>query len=164
MPYVPNVMVEDPTLHEDGAAAKAREAAEESRRNEAAAGGSTAAEHHQPHRQRGEASLCQPSRSMGRPADRYTTSTAHRQADAPPAYSPPASSPTPSSSYQTFAPPTAAAQSGAMAGPPSGSEETLWRRIESNTATRKRVRTVLGALLIISIVAALFGGSVSIGN
>lgn len=241
VPFVPNVMVEDPTLHEDRAAAKAREAAEESRINSAAAGGSTAFEHRQPHHQpsaQGEASFhqsspafrapppplqaavypqfqahrhlasssssssspssssaspsghhhrrsideevssLQPSSSMGRPADQYTV---HRQADAPPAYSPSASSPPLSSGYQTFTPPQAAAQSDtmgvpeenqsllprqpeSMGGPPNGSRETLWRRIKRSTTTRKRVRTILGVLVIISIVAALFGGTIGISN
>ncbi|UKZ71675.1 uncharacterized protein TrAtP1_012626 [Trichoderma atroviride] len=231
VPFVPNVMVEDPTLHEDRAAAKAREAAEESRINRAA-GGSTPFDHRQPHHQpaQGEASFhqpsppfrappsqaaayppfqahhhlasssssssaspsghhhrrsideevssFQPSSSMGRPSDQYTV---HRQTDAPPAYSPSASSPPLSSSYQTFSPPHAAAQSDtmgvpeenqsllprqpeSMGGPPNGSQETLWRRIKRNTTTRKRVRTILGVLLIISIVAALFGGTLSISS
>ncbi|KAK1242494.1 hypothetical protein MKX08_005306 [Trichoderma sp. CBMAI-0020] len=231
VPFVPNVMVEDPTLHEDRAAAKAREAAEESRINRAA-GGSTPLDHRQPHHQppaQGEASFhqpahpfraaasqaaayppfqahrhqasssssssaspsghhhrrsideevssFQPSSSMGRPADQYTV---HRQTDAPPAYSPSASSPL-SSSYQTFSPPQASAQSDSMGvpeenqsllprqpesmgGPPNGSQETLWRRIKRTTTTRKRVRTILGVLLIISIVAALFGGTMSINS
>ncbi|KAM0461733.1 hypothetical protein ACHAO4_000918 [Trichoderma viride] len=236
VPFVPNVMVEDPTLHEDRAAAKAREAAEESRINSAAAG-STPFDHRQPHHQphhqppaQGEASFHQPSHpfrappsqaaayppfqahrhqasssssssaspsghhhrrsideevspfqpssSMGRPTDQYTV---HRQTDAPPAYSPSASSPPLSSSYQTFSPPQAAAQSDSMGvpeenqsllprqpesmgGPPNGSQETLWRRIKRNTTTRKRVRTILGVLLIMSIVAALFGGTMSISS
>lgn len=236
VPFVPNVMVEDPTLHEDRAAAKAREAEEESRINSAAAGGSTRFDDRQPHHQPsvapGEASYYQPSHpsrappppsqaaaypqfqahrhlassssassssaspsghyhrrsideevssfqpptSMGQPSNQYTV---HRQTDAPPAYSPSASSPPLSSSYQTFTPPQAAAQSEnmgvpeenqsllprqpeSMGGPPNGSQETLWRRIKRNTTTRKRVRTILGVLVIISIVAALFGGSIGI--
>lgn len=233
VPFVPNVMVEDPTLQEDRAAAKAREAAEESRINSAAAGGSTPFEHRQPHHQPPaqeasfhqpshpfrapppsqavayppfqahrhqasssssssaspsghhhrrsideEVSSFQPSSSMGRPTDQYTV---HRQTDAPPAYSPSASSPPLSSSYQTFSPPQAAAQSDSMGvpeenqsllprqpesmgGPPNGSQETLWRRIKRHSTTRKRVRTFLGVLLIISIVAALLGGTISISN
>lgn len=238
VPFVPNVMVEDPTLHEDRAAAKAREAAEESRINSAAAaaGASTPFEHRQPHHQPSaqaeasfhqpshshpfrapppsqaaayppfqahrhqasssssssaspsghhhrrsideEVSSFQPSSSMGRPADQYTV---HRQTDAPPAYSPSASSPPLSSSYQTFSPPQAAAQSDSMGvpeenqsllprqpesmgGPPNGSQETLWRRIKRHSATRKRVRTFLGVLLILSIVTALLGSTISISN
>ncbi|PTB41267.1 hypothetical protein M441DRAFT_138552 [Trichoderma asperellum CBS 433.97] len=236
VPFVPNVMVEDPTLQEDRAAAKAREAAEESRINRAAAGGSTPFDdrqphHHpsvaheasfyspahpsrapppaspaaaypqfQPHRHLGsssasassssaspsghyhrrsideEVSSFQPAGSMGQPANQYTV---HRQTDAPPAYSPSASSPPLSSGYQTFTPPQAAAQSEAMGvpeenqnllprqpesmgGAPNGPQETLWRRFKRNTNTRKRVRTILGVLVILSIVIALFGGSIGV--
>ncbi|KAL6886998.1 hypothetical protein GGI43DRAFT_270593 [Trichoderma evansii] len=236
VPFVPNVMVEDPTLQEDRAAAKAREAEEESRINSAAAGGSTPFDDRQPHHQpsvtQGEASYYQPSHqsraplppsqaaaypqfqahrhlasssstssssaspsghyhrrsideevssfqpstSMGQLTNQYTV---HRQTDAPPAYSPSASSPPLSSSYQTFSPPQAAAQSDAMGvpeenqsllprqpesmgGPPNGSRETLWRRIQRNTNTRKKVRTILGVLVIISIVLALFGGTIGV--
>lgn len=241
VPFVPNVMVDDPTLLEDRAAAKAREADEESRINSeaaaaAAAGGSTPFDYRQPHHQPSvapeagfyppshpsrappplsqaaaypqfqahrhlasssasassssaspsghhhrrsideEVSSFQPSSSMGQPTDQYTV---HRQADAPPAYSPSASSPPLSSSYQTFTPPQAAAQSEAMGvpeenqsllprqpesmgGAPNGSQETLWRRIKRNTNARKRLRTILGVLVIISIVAAIFGGSIGI--
>ncbi|UKZ56487.1 hypothetical protein TrVGV298_010324 [Trichoderma virens] len=55
VPFVPNVMVEDPTLNEDRAAAKAREAAQERLINSASAGRSTplveSQPHHQPHHQ-----------------------------------------------------------------------------------------------------------------
>ncbi|KAH6605021.1 hypothetical protein Trco_006728 [Trichoderma cornu-damae] len=240
VPFVPNVMVEDPTLREDQAAAKAREAEEERLINSAAAGRSSPLDDSQPHHrttpfahgQTGlyhsshsqvttypqaqalahshsasasasasasssappssnhhhrrsiddEISFFQPASAAGQAASRYTV---HRQADAPPAYSPSASSPPPlSSSYQTFTPPQTATQSEAMGlpdenhsllprqpesmgGAPVGSREPLWRRIQTSTGsstTRRKVRTVLGVLVILSIIMALFGGSLGVHN
>ncbi|RFU78423.1 hypothetical protein TARUN_3801 [Trichoderma arundinaceum] len=236
VPFVPNVMVEDPTLHEDRAAAKAREAEEERLINSAAAGRSTpsndAQPHHQPtsfaqgqagfyhssqsssppprsqvatypqvqtHRHSASASSSSPSssghhhrRSIDEEISPFQPASAagqapnqymvHRQADAPPAYSPSASSPPLSSGYQTFAPPPAVTQSEtmgvpeenqsllprqpeSMGGAPNGSREPLWQRIKSSTnssTTRKKIRTVLGVLVILSIIMALFGGSISV--
>ncbi|KAM0256506.1 hypothetical protein ACHAQJ_004917 [Trichoderma viride] len=235
VPFVPNVMVEDPTLHEDRAAAKAKEAEEERLINSAAAGRSTPFIDSQPHHQtslaQGQAGFYQPSHSSSSShpsqvatypqfqAHRHSASasasasssshspsghhhrrsideevssfqppsaagqatnqyTVHRPADAPPAYSPPASSPSLSSGYQTFTPPPAVSQSEtmglpeenqsllprqpeSMGGAPNGSQQPLWRRIKSsaNSTTRKKIRTILGVLVILSIVAALFGSS-----
>jgi hypothetical protein len=51
-----------------------------------------------------------------------------------------------------------------MGGAPNGSQEPLWRKIKSraNSTTRKKIRTILGVLVIISIIAALFGSSFGI--
>ncbi|KAL7787121.1 hypothetical protein V8C37DRAFT_419081 [Trichoderma ceciliae] len=240
VPFVPNVMVEDPTLHEDRAAAKAREAEEERLINSAAAGRSAPFNDSQLHHQtvpftQGQAGLYQPfhisplppprsqvatypqvqahrhsasasasasSSSPSSPGHHHRRSieeeistfqspsaagqatnqyTVHRQADAPPAYSPSASSPPLPSGYQTFTPPPAVTQSEtmgvpeenqsllprqpeSMGGAPNGSQEPLWRRIKSstNSTTRKKIRTVLGVLVILSIIVALFGGSIGV--
>lgn len=234
VPFVPNVMVEDPTLQEDRAAAKAREAAEERLINSASAGRSSPLGDSQPHHQtipfaQGQASFYpshpshpsppprsqvathpqlqahhhsasasassssassghyhrrsideeispfQPSSAAGQAPNQYTV---QRPADAPPAYSPSASSPPLSSGYQTFAPPQAGThpetmglpeenqtllprQPESMGGAVNGSREPLWQRIKGSI-TRKKIRTVLGVLVIISIILALFGGSIGI--
>ncbi|KAL6691969.1 hypothetical protein J3F84DRAFT_146285 [Trichoderma pleuroticola] len=233
VPFVPNVMVEDPTLNEDRAAAKAKEAEEERLINSASAGRSTPLTDSQPHLQtvpfaQGQAGFYSPShpspsspvatyprlethhQSMPASASSSSPSTSghhhrrsideeissfqpsiaasqtprqytvRRPSDAPPAYSPPASSPLSSSGYQTFAPPQAGAetmgvpeesqtllprQPESMGGPANGDREPLWRRIRSSTnssTTRKKIRTILGVLVIISIIVALFGSSISI--
>ncbi|KAL7948227.1 hypothetical protein V8C42DRAFT_245163 [Trichoderma barbatum] len=235
VPFVPNVMVEDPTLNEDRAAAKAREAEAERLINSASPGRSSAFTDSQPHHQtvpfaQGQAGFYQPShpshssqaatypqlqthyqpatasasssspsssghyhrRSIdeeissfqpasvaGQASNQYTV---HRPSDAPPAYSPSASSP-PSSGYQTFAPSPAVTQPETMGAPEesqsllprqpesmggavNGAREPLWRRIRNSTnssTTRKKIRTILGVLVIISIIVALFG-SVNINS
>lgn len=234
VPFVPNVMVEDPTLNEDRAAAKAREAEEERLINSASAGRSTPLTDSQPHRQtvpfaQGQAGFYSPSHpSQSSPVAAYPRLETHHQStsasasssspsssghhhrrsideeissfqpssatgqtprqytvrrpsDAPPAYSPSASSPQ-SSGYQTFAPPQAGAetmgvpeesqtllprQPESMGGASNGAREPLWRRIRNSTnssTTRKKIRTILGVLVIISIIVALFGSSISISS
>lgn len=123
----------------------------------------------------------QPASAAGQIPSQYTV---HRQPDAPPAYSPSASSPPLSSGYQTFAPPPAVTQSEtmgvpeenqsllprqpeSMGGAPNGSREPLWQRIKSRTNSspmRRKIRTILGVLVILSIIVALFGGSFGINS
>ncbi|KAH0495486.1 hypothetical protein TgHK011_009035 [Trichoderma gracile] len=241
VPFVPNVMVEDPTLQEDRAAAKAREAEEERLINSPSAGQSSPFDESQPHRQtvpfaQGQAGLyhsshppySSPSSSQSRPhvaayAHHHSASASassssppssghyHRRSideeissfqptsaagpalnqytiprpppsDAPPAYSPSASSPPLASGYQTFASPQAGTHSEtmgvpeesqtllprqpeSMGGAVNGAREPLWRRIRDRTSssiTRKKIRTALGVLLIISIIVALFGSTISV--
>ncbi|KAL5090008.1 hypothetical protein Trisim1_004840 [Trichoderma cf. simile WF8] len=234
VPFVPNVMVEDPTLNEDRAAAKAKEAAEERLINSASAGRSTPLTDSQPHHQtvpfaQGQAGFYSPSHPsqstpvapyprldthyQSTPASASSSSpsssghhhrrsideeissfqptspasqtprqyTVRRPSDAPPAYSPSASSPL-SSGYQTFAPPQAdieamgvpeenqtllPRQPESMGGASNGAREPLWRRIRNSTnssTTRKRIRTILGILVIISIIVALFGSTINISS
>ncbi|KAL7928862.1 hypothetical protein V8C35DRAFT_316956 [Trichoderma chlorosporum] len=231
VPFVPNVMVEDPTLHEDRAAAKAKEAEEERLINSASAGRSTPFADSQSHHQtvpfaQGQAAFYSPSHPsqssaaathprlqthyQSTPASASSSSpsssghyhrrsideeissfqspsaagqahsqyTVPRPSDAPPAYSPSASSPL-SSSYQTFAPPQAGTetmgvpeenqallprQPESMGGAAHGAREPFWRRIRNSansSTTRKKIRTILGVLVIISIIIALFGSSIS---
>ncbi|KAL6860967.1 hypothetical protein J3F83DRAFT_310110 [Trichoderma novae-zelandiae] len=239
VPFVPNVMVEDPTLQEDRAAAKAREAEEERLINSASAGQSSPFGDSQPHRQtapfaQGQAGVYHPShpsysshsspqtrpqvatyphhhpasasasssspsssghyhrRSIDEEISSFQPTSAaspvpnqytiHQPADAPPAYSPSASSPPLPSGYQTFAPPQAGTHSEtmgvpdenqtllprqpeSMGGAVNGSREPLWQRIKNKSSsciTRKKVRTVLGVLVIISIIVALFGSTIGI--
>jgi hypothetical protein len=52
-----------------------------------------------------------------------------------------------------------------MGGAVNGSREPLWQRLKdriSSSITRKKVRTALGVLLIISIIVALFGSTISV--
>ncbi|KAL7909948.1 hypothetical protein GGI35DRAFT_447497 [Trichoderma velutinum] len=237
VPFVPNVMVEDPTLNEDRAAAKAKEAEEERLINSASAGRSTPLTDSQPLQQtvpftQGQAGFYSPSHPsqsspvapyprlethyQSTPASASSSSpsssghyhrrsideeissfqpsiatgqaprqyTVRRPSDAPPAYSPSASSPLSSgtSGYQTFAPPQAGAetmgvpeenqtllprQPESMGGAVNGAREPLWRRIRNSTnssTTRKKIRTILGVLVIISIIVALFGSTISISS
>ncbi|KAL7806264.1 hypothetical protein V8C44DRAFT_204539 [Trichoderma aethiopicum] len=241
VPFVPNVMVEDPTLQEDRAAAKAREAEEERLINSPSAGQPSPLDESQPHRQtapfaQGQAGLyhhshpsySSQSSSQSRPhvaaypahhsvlasASSSSPSSSghyHRRSideeissfqpaspagpalnqytvprpppsDAPPAYSPSATSPLLASGYQTFAPPLAGTHSEtmgvpeesqtllprqpeSMGGAVTGSREPLWKRIKdraSSPVTRRKVRKALGILLVISIILALFGSTISI--
>lgn len=106
----------------------------------------------------------------------------HNQLDAPPAYSPSPSSPPasghPQQGYQTFASPPANApvdimgvpeehqallprQPESMGGPPGGGPPpSRWRRLKESTGSpnlRKKIKTVLGVLVIISIISAILG-------
>ncbi|EHK18708.1 uncharacterized protein TRIVIDRAFT_43875 [Trichoderma virens Gv29-8] len=174
VPFVPNVMVEDPTLNEDRAAAKAREAAQERLINTSSSSPSSSGHYHRRSIDE-EISSFQPTIAAGQAPRQYTV---RRPSDAPPAYSPSASSPQ-SSGYQTFAPPQAGAetmgvpeenqsllprQPESMGGAVNGAREPLFRRIRNSTTstTRKKIRTVLGVLVILSIIVALFGGTIGV--
>ncbi|EGR46087.1 uncharacterized protein TRIREDRAFT_67035 [Trichoderma reesei QM6a] len=182
VPFVPNVMVEDPTLQEDRAAAKAREAEEERLINTSASSSSPPSSGHYHRRSIDEEiSSFQPTGAAGPALNQYTIPRPP-PSDAPPAYSPSASSPPLASGYQTFGPPQAGTQSEtmgvpeesqtllprqpeSMGGAVNGSREPLWQRLKdriSSSITRKKVRTALGVLLIISIIVALFGSTISV--
>lgn len=103
----------------------------------------------------------------------------HRQqhGDAPPAYSPSPSSPPQSSGYQTFAPPHLATSPSVTMGVPEEQQGLLsrhpesmgappndrplqpaWRRFKDSAASstwRKKIKSILGVLVIISIIVAL---------
>ncbi|PTB61810.1 hypothetical protein BBK36DRAFT_1190431 [Trichoderma citrinoviride] len=184
VPFVPNVMVEDPTLQEDRAAAKAREAEEERLINTSASASSSSPSSSGHYHRRSideEISTFQPTSAAGPSLNQYTI---HHPppAEAPPAYSPPASSLPLSSGYQTFAPPQAGTHPGtmgvpdenqtllprqpeSMGGAVNGAREPLWQRIKnkfSSSLTRKKIRTALGVLLVISIILALFGSTIGV--
>lgn len=203
-PSVPNVLVEDPTLREQGAA-KAREAEEERLNNTDNPQSPQAQSHsHSPGPTVHTPSSAQtPSQPQYQHPASHTSPTSpthhHRRSveedqpihfaghtrpaaslpfarDAPPAYSPASpQSGHPSAGYQTFAPvqsppPTAMGvpdeqqrllhrEPESMGGPPGGNDMTMWKRIKQSCnmpSLRRKLRTLLGVLVILSIFLMLF--------
>jgi hypothetical protein len=213
VPVVPNVLVEDPTLREQDAGAKAREAEEESRLNNARGEQESSPSVAQPqpsthtrlpsHHHRRSVEEDEP--SLYTAADVVTPAAAqsHQYAqptavspvqdrpafqptpsDAPPAYTPrsptsPTSPPAAGPGYQTFGPVGGAPQPAvmgvpeeqqallprepeSMGGTPGEQRGSWWRRFReswtpSGASMRRKVQTILGTLLVLSILAMLIG-------
>ncbi|KFA50496.1 hypothetical protein S40293_03052 [Stachybotrys chartarum IBT 40293] len=216
VPSVPDVLVEDPTLREQGGA-KAREAEEEWLSNEADASEATsprpAASNPSPlwtprHHNRRSVEEDEPIESADRgrsmrslpylgtnphppqsPPSQTTGLFQHRQrqpADAPPAYTPSPTSPLSAQSggYQTFPPPERASIMGlpseqqrllprepeSMGGSPDARKPSRWQKLVHafrGSSLRKKIRTLLGVLVVLSIIAVLvtsFIDSNKVGN
>lgn len=176
VPFVPNVLVEDPTM-QGSIADKAREAAQQIN--------TSPPEHSSPSTssQRQPPSLLSTSSVVYTPS--HPTQSASSvsyphlptinqlgAADAPPAYTP--TSPTASTGYQTFPSTESAAEMGnpesehllssagpyhpGAGGPP---KPPVWQRIKESTKSsrlRSSIRTILGVLVLVSVFLALFGG------
>lgn len=175
VPRVPNVLVEDPSLQGN---AKAREAEEERLNSEGNASMPQPTHHH---RRSVEESL--PAHNH---QHQHTSSTSsvplapsvsdershlfhQQQVDAPPAYTPsPSSAPT---GYQTFAPSPSTMglpeeqqrllprNPESMGGVPTTSEPSRWQKLKDAVASlnlRRKVKTILGVLVILSIFAMIF--------
>ena len=201
VPSVPNVLVEDPTLREQDASAKAREADEERTLNSTIRStqqGSSPAtaqprspshlpSHH--HRRSVEDDHQSSSSSSSAAAPQLDTRPPFHPipSDAPPAYSPrsPTSPTSPPSNtgtgYQTFPPSTSTAPRATTMGVPEEQQRLLprepesmghaprgqrgglwWQRFKDQWSSgdgRKKIRTVLGVLLLLSILVVILSGS-----
>ncbi|KAK5988650.1 hypothetical protein PT974_10136 [Cladobotryum mycophilum] len=216
VPSVPNVLVEDPTLNQDKAAAKEREAAQERLLlNNSTSSQSNVAQTHsyhspissQSHHQQSSTSAASSSNPTSPHSHHhrrsveeqnssfiYSHSAAsptsphysrhHPHSDAPPAYSPSASSPSHSAHYQTFGSLNNAVNQStmgvpeehqallprhpeSMGAPGYGSRTPFWRRIKDSAQSshnRKALKSLLGVLVILSIVFILVSSITGLGS
>ncbi|KAJ6440790.1 ankyrin repeat-containing protein [Purpureocillium lavendulum] len=192
VPSVPNVLVEDPTLRDQGA--KAREAEQERQINNAADHHHTTASSPYPpqlsstssYHPTPSASAASPRQEPGSPAANpsspsFVPSHHHRRSveeDEPVQFP----GDRQSQGYQTFASLSANARTGSdggnmgvpeeqqallprhpesMGGNPNGPPHSRWQRLKDSMSSpnlRPKIKTILGVLLIFSIIFAIFGG------
>ncbi|KAF4462472.1 hypothetical protein FALBO_10713 [Fusarium albosuccineum] len=168
VPHVPNVLVEDPTL--PSRESKARELERE--RNLSSTGGSGQAPgsgYQLRQSVEDESSFNAPPSHAQQPLQLF----AHH-VDAPPAYTPSPTSPSTSNNYQTFTPSTTATMGRAeeqqplvshgppesMSSPPDSNKPSrlqIFKNRLSNINFRRKFKTILGVLVIFSVISAIIG-------